>query len=370
MPADGATGPAQLRPRRLRLVRVQVPLRTVHRSATDVESVRDVVLVEWTDPDGVVGWGECPTLTGDGYVTGSTERAWQLLVAELAPAALAGRGALVADAAAAVGALADARLDAALVRAGTPLTRHLGGTRAALARCAVLADVTAAPAELAERARAAVAGGARQVKVKVVPGHDVELVRAVRDAVGAVPVAVDANGSYGGPDELVELDAAGAAFVEQPFAPGVPWSELAQWCSRLRTPVALDESLTSPDAVQAALRAGALQVVSVKPARLGGVAAAATVVELAAAAGLPAFVGGMLELGVGRAGAAAVAAMAGCTLPTDLGPSSSYVERDITEPVVLDDAGDLVVPDGPGLGRHPDPARLAQCTVDEVVLGA
>ena len=80
------TGP----PRRLRMVRVRVPLLRAHRSAHGEERVRDVVLVEWTRPDGVVGWGECPTLGDEGYVTGSTERAWRVLVTELAPAALGG----------------------------------------------------------------------------------------------------------------------------------------------------------------------------------------------------------------------------------------------------------------------------------------
>jgi O-succinylbenzoate synthase len=357
------------RPARLRFVRVAVPLVQTHRSARSEEQVRDVVLVEWTRPDGAVGWGECPTLSGTGYVTGSTERAWRVLVTELGPAALGGGAALVADAMAPTGALADARLDAALRVAGRSLAVELGATRSSLPRCVVLADVGAAPDELARRATLAVRDGARMVKLKVAPGHDVEVVQAVRRALGPVPVAADANGAYPDPSALEELDRAGLAYLEQPFAPGAPWGEAAAQHRALRTPVALDESLTSPDAALDALRAGAVQVVSVKPARLGGVRAAAAVVAAAQDQGVPAFVGGMLELGIGRAGAAAVAALPGCTLPTDLGPSAAYVSSDVCDPLVLDAAGELVVPDGMGLGRVPDPARLAAVTVDEVVLG-
>ncbi len=356
-------------PIRLRLVRVQVPLVRAHRSAHGDERVRDVVLVEWTRPDGTVGWGECPTLGTAGYVTGTTEQAWQVLVTRLAPAALAGGGAIVAGAMAAAGALADARLDAALRASGVGLAAHLGATRSTVPRCVVLADVGGDLDELGRRAAAAVHAGAQLVKVKVVPGHDVAPVAAVRRCVGEVPVAADANGSYRGPEELAELDALGLAYLEQPFAPGASWAELAELHAPLRTPVALDESLTSPDAVRSAVSGGALDVVSVKPARLGGVAAAATVVRLAQAAALPCFVGGMLELGIGRAAAAAVAALSGCSLPTDLGPSSAYVDRDLCAPIELDGEGRLVVPQGPGSGRLPDPARLAEVVTDEVVLG-
>ena len=134
--------------------------------------------------------------------------------------------------------------------------------------------------------------------------------------------------------------------------------------------MALDESLVSPDAVRSALAAGAVDVVSVKPARLGGVAAAAAVVRLAAEAGRPAFVGGMLELGIGRAGAAAVAAMAGCTLPTDLGPSAAYVEADVCD---ADRArrrwGSCWCPTATARAVCPIRGGSAEVTVDEVVLG-
>lgn len=359
----------QERPLRLRLLRVQVPLLRAHRSAHGVDVHRDVVLVEWTRSDGVTGWGECPTLSTPGYVTGTTDQAWRLLVDELGPAAVHGRPVDVEGANAARGAIADARLDADLRAGRRSLGSYLGGRRRTVPRAAVLADVGGDLEELADRAAGAVAAGARLVKVKVVPGDDVERVRVVQAAVGATPVAADANGSYTDLDQLQALDGVGLAYLEQPLSPGRTWAEMATARHRLRTPVAWDESLTSVEAVAAALAAGAADVVSVKPARLGGVVAAAQVVRSCAVAGRAAFVGGMLELGVGRATAAAVAAMDGCTIPTDLGPSDAYVGRDVCEPVTLDDVGDLVVPDGLGCGRTPEPALLDPVTVDEVVLG-
>ena len=353
----------------LRLVRVRVPLRSSHRSATGVDEVRDSVLVGWTRPDGVEGWGECPTLQAPGYVTETTDRAWAGLVTELGPAAVAGRSTFVSGLIAASSALADAALDARLRAEGCSLVDHLGGVRRPLPRCVVLAGVGDTPDRLAERAVDAASTGAAMVKVKVSPRHDVDVVRAVMDAVPGLPVAADANGSYATVDELTAMDQLGLAYLEQPLPAGSTWDELARAAGVLVTPIALDESLTSPDAVQSAVRAGAADVVSVKPARLGGVMAAVAAVGAAAAAGVPAFVGGMFELGIGRAAAAALATLPGCSLPTDLGPSGAYVETDVCDPVLIDDDGRLLVPDGDGSGRSPDPEVLARFTVDEVVLG-
>jgi o-succinylbenzoate synthase len=364
-------------PARLRLVRVRVPLRRPHRSARSAQDHRDSVLVGWTTPDGVEGWGECPTLSSPGYVGGSTDEAWSALVTRLAPAVLAGRPPDVVGAVAAGAALADAALDARLRAAGVSLAAHLGAVRRSLPRTTVLADAGLAASEVVARAVEARAGGASMVKVKAGPGAGVDTVAAVVAALGADSVAADANGAFGdapaGPRvplaaDVARLDGLGLVYVEQPWGPGCTWEELAAGAGRLSTPVALDESLVSVGDVATALRTGAAEVVSVKPARLGGVAAAAAAVGEATRRGADAFVGGMFELGVGRAAAAAVAALDGCTLPTDLGPSSQYVVDDVCEPVVVDAAGRLVVPDGHGIGRTPDEAALRTAAVDRVEL--
>lgn len=362
------------RPLALRLVRVHVPLRTAHRSAHGEEAVRDSVLVCWTSAEGVEGWGECPTLAAPGYVTETTDEAWAGLVGQLGSAALAGRMPPPLGLVASVGALADAALDARLRGAGRSLADELGATRDRVPVGAVLAGVGESADALAAAAAAAVAAGAALVKVKVAPGRDLDVLRAVADAVPGTPVAADANGSYPDAEAVVALERAlgdvRLAYLEQPLAAGATPDELAGLRGAIDTPVALDESLTSLDAVATALRAGAVDVLSLKPARLGGVARAAAAVGLCRDAGRDAFVGGMFELGVGRASAAAVAALPGCTLPTDLGPSDRYVAEDVTEAVTVDDDGLLVVPDGPGCGRSPLPERLAEVTVDEVLLTA
>ena len=367
-------------PAAIRFLRVNVPLRKQHRTAQGSEHLRDVILVSWLRQDGVVGWGECPTLSFAGYATESTEVAWQGLTTELGPQLMLGNSVLAAGLIASTAALADASLDARLRSEGRPLVEELlsdssgsplaqtAGEARCLPRCVVIAELGAPLSELADLALAAAQAGAAMVKLKIAPGHDLEALRAVRAAAPDLLLAADANGSYSDLDQLRAVDALGLAFIEQPFSAELTWDELSQLRAKMETPLALDESLVSLDAVRSAALAGAVDVVSIKPARLGGMKAAASAVEFAAAAGMDVFVGGMLELGIGRAGAAVVASLPGCNLPTDLGPSSQYVKQDICEPIDVNLAGELIVPTGPGIGRVPDESRLQQYCVDEVIL--
>ena len=136
---------------------------------------------------------------------------------------------------------------------------------------------------------------------------------------------------------------------------------------RLSCPIALDESATSLGALEVALTLGAGAVVNVKPARLGGPYAAVAVARQVFDAGGGVFVGGMLESGVGRAAALAVAALPIFALPADLGPSNRYFERDLTDPIGVDDVGRVLVPQGPGIGVVPDPSLLDAMAVERSV---
>jgi o-succinylbenzoate synthase len=143
------------------------------------------------------------------------------------------------------------------------------------------------------------------VKVKVATPRDVELVAAVRDAIGpTVALRVDANGRW-------DLDTATAMIarlapyalelVEQPVA---TLEDLARLRRRVDVPLAADECVRSPDDARRlrALDAADALVVKVQPA--GGVRAA---LELVALAGVPAIPSSMHETSIGRAAGLALA---------------------------------------------------------------
>jgi O-succinylbenzoate synthase len=364
------------------LYRVALPLVHEHRAAHGAEQVRDLVLVRVELDHGSVGWGECSALAHPTYTAEFTAGAWVVLVEELVPALLAGGSPSVVGHPMASAALATALADARLAPTGRSLADDLAGSaggrgpaRAVLARTVVVgrgpsgARPLDAIDEVVTRACVAVEDGGALVKVKVTPeSADLDAVDAVAAALPEGMVAVDFNGTATA-EALDRLSGLGLAYVEQP-APADALVRSAELARRIDAPIALDESLRSVALVEAAAALGAGSVANVKPARCGGPFEAVAMAVRAADVGMSVFVGGMLETGIGRAAALAVAAHPVCTLPTDLGPSSAYFEEDLTEPIGCDSAGRVLVPDGPGLGRSPDPARLEAATLGHLRLSS
>jgi o-succinylbenzoate synthase len=196
------------------------------------------------------------------------------------------------------------------------------------------------------------------VKVKVGrtdPRDDLDLVAAVRDAVGpAVALRVDANGAW-------DLDSAETMIgrlarfdlelVEQPVA---TLEDLARLRCRVDVPVAADECVRSVGDARrlAALEAADLIVLKVQP--LGGVGAALQVAETS---GVPALVTSMRETSVGIAAGLALAA-ALPELPYACGLAARMPGGDVVR--------DPLVPvDGHIRVRHvePDPVLLGRYEV-------
>ena len=259
-------------------------------------------------------------------------------------------------------ALEMAVLDAELRAEGRSFARELGAVRDRVP-CGVSVGIMDCDPELLDAVGGYLDEGYVRIKLKIEPGWDVEPVRAVRERFGDdLLLQVDANTAYTLADarHLARLDAFDLLLIEQPLAEEdvLGHAELAR---QIRTPICLDESITSARAAAAAIRLGACQIVNIKPGRVGGYLEARRIHDVCAAHGVPVWCGGMLETGLGRAANVALAALPGFTLPGDTSASDRYYAPDITEPFVLDD-GHLAVPTGPGLGVLPLPDRLAAVT--------
>lgn len=351
------------------LRRLSLALRTPLRSAHGSESVRDLLLVRVELADGTSGWGECSALARPTYTAEYTAAAWRVLLDELVPSLLAGTPSAVVGHPMAGAAIDAAVLDARLRQRGVRLVEHLGrehGRPAERVRTTAVVGRQASTDTTVAAVAAHVEAGVAMVKLKVTPRpEDLDAVAAVRATWPELPLAVDGNGSLDA-RSLSILDGHDLAYLEQPHAADDLLGSAAS-AERLDTPVALDESITSLAGLEVACALGAATVINVKPARLGGVEAAADVARTAAEAGCAVFVGGMLESGVGRAAALAVAAMPSCTLPTDLGPSARVLSEDVGEPIVTDADGAVVVPEGEGIGVTPLPEQLDAWTTDVIV---
>lgn len=354
------------------LRRIALPLVTPFRTSFGTQTARDVLLVRVRTRE-CDGWGECVAMEEPLYSSEYVDGAAAVLRAHLLPRVFAlddVRAPAIAPALAAVkghpmakAAIEAAVLDAELRVDGTRLVDRLGGVRDAV-DAGVSVGIMGSVGELLDAVAGYLEQGYRRIKLKIEPGWDVEPVQAVRTRFGdAVPLQVDANTAYGLDDapHLARLDPFDLLLIEQPLDEEdlLGHAELARL---IRTPVCLDESITSARTAAAAIELGACSIVNIKPGRVGGYLEAVRVHDVCAGHGVPVWCGGMLETGIGRAANVALAALPGFTLPGDTSASDRYFETDITEPFVLDD-GRLHVPPGPGIGVEPRPDVLESLTV-------
>ncbi len=277
----------------------------------------------------------------------STELASQLTPIKGHPMAKGGIEAAVLD--------AECRID------GRSLAARLGATTDRVPS-GVAVGMQATTGELIDIVTRHVDEGYRRVKLKIKPGTDVDPVAAVRRAFPNLALQVDANGAYTLEDaeHLARLDEFGLLLIEQPLADD-DFDGHALLGQRLRTPICLDESITSARVARHAIAIGACRVVNIKPGRVGGYLEAVRIHDVCVQTNTPAWCGGMLESGIGRAANLALAALPGFTLPGDLSASARYFHRDVTDAFVLEN-GCLAVPAGPGIGVDPIPERLAEFT--------
>lgn len=195
------------------------------------------------------------------------------------------------------------------------------------------------------------AEGYKRIKLKIMPGHDVELIRAARTSFPALKLSVDANSAYRLSDwpVLKELDGYRLEYIEQPLA----FDDIhdhAVLQARLTTPICLDESIRSAQHVRRALAADATRVVNIKVGRVGGHGEAIKVHDICAAFDVPVWCGGMLEAGVGRAHNIHLSTLPNFKKPGDTSSASRYFHRDIIVEHLEATAGRMPVPAGPGIG--------------------
>lgn len=363
------------------LRRVALPLVSPFRTSFGTQTGRDVLLIRVDGTDGE-GWGECVAMNEPlysyEYVAGAEAVIRDHLLARLArlgevsaervaPALAPVKGHPMAKAA-----LEMAVLDAELSARGESLGAHLGAVKETVPS-GVSIGISGSVAELLDTVAAYLDQGYVRIKLKIEPGWDVEPVRAVRERFGDdVLLQVDANAAYTVADarRLARLDPFDLLLIEQPLAED-DIAGHALLSGQIRTPVCLDESITSASVAADAITRGACRVVNIKAGRVGGYLEARRVHDVCAAHGIPVWCGGMLETGLGRAANLALAALPGFSLPGDISASDRYWERDLTAPFVLED-GYIRVPTAPGLGVRPDRDFLDEVTtsVEQVTLAS
>jgi o-succinylbenzoate synthase len=370
-------GSMPLRLERLTLREIQLPLREPFRISSGIQTVRRILLLELEEARGAVVWSECVASERPNYSPETIDTAWLAIREWVAPRVLGRtfddpmqifptlerdfRGHLMAKAAVEMGIWA---LDAELQRVS--LAQRLGGTRTRV-EVGISLGIQSSPEALVERAERAMLEGYRKIKLKIEPGADVPYVSAVREALGtSAPLMADANNAYSLADteRLLQLDEFGLMMIEQPLA----WDDLrchAELQRRLKTPLCLDESITSLDRAEDMIALGSGRIINIKPGRVGGFGPSLAIHDFCARNGIPVWCGGMLESGVGRAYNVALASLPNFVKPGDLSPSSRYWLQDVVTPEwIMSQDGLMTVPRSQsGIGVTVDRERVAGLTV-------
>jgi len=361
---------------RIILREIRLPLREPFRISSGTMVDRRIALLELHDASGAMAWSECVADDLPNYTAETIDTAWLAITKWIAPRVLGRafeapgsvhavleedfRGHWMAKAAVEMG-----MWGVEATRNGVSLARLIGGTRETIA-VGISLGIQPSPEALVDKVRDALAEGYRKIKLKIMPGRDVEYVRAVRAAFPDAPLMADANNAYtlDDVDALLAMDDLNLMMFEQPLA----WEDIVRHAAlqqMLRTPICLDESITSLERAQDMVTLGAGRLINIKPGRVSGFAESIAIHDYCEAKGVPVWCGGMLESGIGRAYNVALASLSNFQKPGDLSPSARYWAQDIVTPEwTMSAAGMVTVPmDVPGIGVTVNVNRVDDLTV-------
>jgi L-alanine-DL-glutamate epimerase-like enolase superfamily enzyme len=244
---------------------------------------------------------------------------------------------------------------------GQPLCRLLGGClrpKVELAACMGIRPYD----EAKVIARQYVDMGFSTLKTKAGrdPEEDLTMVRGIRDSVGdRLKLRIDPNQGYQPAVAFPlarDLEKYNLEYFEQPM-PMALLADAARLRRRTRTPIALNESVTTPEIVLQILELRAADVLLPDTHQCGGILPVKKIAALCEAAGVPCVFHCSHDLGLKTAAMLhVVASSPGFTLANDC--TYYGLEDDIITPLHRIEAGFMPVPQGPGLGVNVDEQKV------------
>ena len=359
---------------RITLRQIRMPLLHFFETSFGRTTERHMVLVE-VSAGGISGWGEVTAGENPFYNEEWTESAWLIVRNYAAPRVLNYKLESATDVGArtshirghnmARGGLEVAVWDLEARMLGRPLYQHIGGGARREIPCGVSIGIQESVPQLLQKIETELAAGYQRIKMKIKPGWDVDVIREVRRRFPNILLMADANSAYRLEDapRLKCLDEFNLMMIEQPLAHD-EIIDHAKLQAQLKTPICLDECIRSAHQAQQALAMDAGRIINIKLGRVGGFAEAKRVHDVAQAAGVPVWCGGMLESGIGRAHNIALATLSNFVLPGDVSASKRYWARDIIRPPVeTTPRGTIEVRDAPGFGYELDREFIDSITV-------
>ncbi|MGQ9781462.1 MAG: o-succinylbenzoate synthase [Nitrososphaeria archaeon] len=223
---------------------------------------------------------------------------------------------------------------------------------------------------LLEKIEKAIDDGFPRVKLKFKRGWDIDMLKAVRDRFPSHTFHIDCNSGFSlaDLDLFKKVDRFDLAMIEQPlfYADLIDHAKLQK---EIATPICLDESVTSPKMAEQAIELESCRYMNIKMGRVGGLSNAVKIHDMCEAAGIPCWVGGMLESAVGAGISIELASLRNIKYPSDLFPSRNFYLEDLGYPeIVLCGQGKIDVSKVPGTPYEPRKDKLEEETVEKAVM--
>ena len=318
------------------------------------------LLIEAKDESGVIGWGEGVAFDAPWYTEETVKTSLHMLEDYLIPLLLNKELAHPDEVNAlfqpirrnnmAKSAIEGAVWDIYAQQTNQSLASALGGIQEKI-EVGVSIGLQQTYDALNEKIADALTQGYKRIKVKIKPGQDIELLRAIRSRYPEIPLMADANSAYtlDDMDLLKQLDEFNLMMIEQPLAHD-DLVDHATLQKQLKTLICLDESITSFDDARRAIKLGSCGVINIKIGRVGGMTEAKKIHDYCASRGIPVWCGGMLEAGIGRAHCVALTSLSNFVMPGDTAASNRYWDEDVITPEVTVEDGYIPVPTTVGIG--------------------
>ena len=345
------------------------PWRTAYGSDPDLHSV----LVRMASGEHV-GWGESSPLKAPTYSPESAMSVFHTIGEFLAPAIVGREFETAEDLLAAYGWIKDNPFAKAgpevawwmlkAEMAGKPLHELLGGSFREVDAGADF-GIQDSIDMLLEKIQGAVDRGFKRIKLKAGRGWDLEMLQAVRSAFPKQTFHIDCNSGYtlDDLDLFKRIDRFELAMIEQPLF-HTDLLEHAELQRQIETPICLDESIKSVRSFEWALRLKSCKILNIKTGRVGGLSVALKLHDMARDAGIPCWVGSMLESGIGAGVLVELATLDNFTYPGDLFPSAFFFRQDLTEPELrLNDDCTFTPSTVPGIPYRPVAERVEAATL-------
>lgn len=354
---------------RIDLREIELPLKWPFETSFGRTTRRRIMILRVFDRSGACGYGECTAGEDPFYNHETIDTAWLIIGKHVVPILSSVSIQQAEQVNEALSRIRGNRMAKAGVETAIwdleskllqkPLWQHLGGELDEIP-CGVSIGLQRDADALLEKVARELEAGYQRIKIKIKPGQDIGLVEAVRSRFPKIRLTVDANSAYSlaDIDLFKRMDEFNLMMIEQPLAPG-DLVDHAKLQREIRTPICLDESILTVNDARHAYELGSCKIINIKLGRAGGHSESKSIQAFCAGKGIPAWCGGMLESGVGRAHNIAMSTLPGFTLPGDVSASARYWEEDIIDPPVTVSArGTITPPSGIGIGYEVNERRV------------